>query len=93
MVEPILTLRLIKVSLMILGSVIASLALRGYKRNGSRALLLLSMGFVLITSGSFVAGLLFEFMGFGLLEVFQVEGIMQLAGFLSIIYSIYGRLH
>lgn len=51
----------------------------------------LGLGFALITAGSVAAGVLFEFLGFGLLEVSITEGAVQILGFGLIIYSIYGR--
>lgn len=51
----------------------------------------LALGFGLVTAGSVAAGVLFEFLGYGLLEVSVTEGIVQILGFGLIIYSIYGR--
>ena len=53
-------------------------------------MLFLAIGFVLITIGSVLAGVLFEFLGYTLLEVVTIEASVMLAGFVSIIYSIYG---
>ena len=54
-------------------------------------MLFLAIGFALITAGSVAAGVLFEFLRFGLLEVSIAEAAVQLVGFGLIIYSIYGR--
>lgn len=51
----------------------------------------LAAGFALITAGSVAAGILFEFLNYGLLEVNIAEGVVQLLGFAMIIYSVYGR--
>ncbi len=53
-------------------------------------MLFLSIGFGIITVGSILAGLSFEFLGFTLLQVNIVESLMILVGFIMVMYSIYG---
>ncbi len=90
MVEVLTLLRIIKVTIVILGVLIVYLSGKAFLRNGSRSMLFLAIGFVLITIGSVLAGVLFEFLGYTLLEVVTIEASVMLAGFVSIIYSIYG---
>lgn len=90
MVEVLTVLRIIKVTVVILGALIVYLSGRAFLRNGSRSMLFLAIGFALITMGSVLAGVLFEFLGYTLLEVVTIEASVMLAGFISIIYSIYG---
>ena len=85
------TLRVVKILLVLLGAVVVWLSGQAWRRNKSGAMFFLALGFGLITAGSVAAGVLFEFLGYGLLEVSITEGIVQLAGFGLIIYSIYGR--
>jgi hypothetical protein len=87
----LLLLRIVKILLVLMGGVVVWLSGRAWRRNKSGAMFLLSLGFALITAGSVAAGILFEFLGYGLLEVSITEGIVQLLGFGLIIYSIYGR--
>lgn len=68
----------------------AYLSFRGYRRNGSKSMLLLSFGFLLIVAGSLVAGLLFELIGFELHDSYAIDSMVTAAGFFAIIYSIYG---
>ena len=50
----------------------------------------LAIGFSIITAGSVIAGLSFEFLGFSLRQVNIVESSMILIGFIMLLYSIYG---
>lgn len=68
-------LRVVKV---LLGAVVVWLSGQAWRRNKSGAMFFLSLGFALITAGSVAAGVLFEFLGYGLLEVSITEGIVQL---------------
>ena len=90
MVEVLDLLRIFKVIVVILGGVIVYLAGRAYLRNRSRSMLFLAIGFALITIGSVLAGILFEFLGYTLLVVVTIETSVMVLGFISIIYSIYG---
>ncbi len=87
----LLILRIVKILLVLLGGVVVWLSGRAWRRNQSSAMLFLAVGFALITAGSVVAGVLFEFLGYGLVEVSITESVVQLLGFGMIIYSIYGR--
>jgi hypothetical protein len=69
-----------KVFLLLLGSSIALVALMAYRRTGARLMAFLSVGFALLAVGSFVEGLLFEFLGWDLLTVHLLESIFVLAG-------------
>jgi len=53
-------------------------------------MIFLAIGFALITAGSVAAGILFEFLGFQLIDVEIVESAMIILGFASLIYSIFG---
>ena len=89
--DPLVVLRIVKILLVLMGAVVVWLSGQAWRRNKSSAMLFLSIGFALITAGSVAAGVLFEFLRYGLLEVSIAEGIVQLLGFGMIIYSIYGR--
>lgn len=87
----LIVLRSVKIALVLMGAVVVLLSGRAWRRNKSGAMFFLALGFALITAGSVAAGVLFEFLGFELLEVSITEGVVQLLGFGIIIYSIYGR--
>lgn len=83
-------LRAVKITIVLLGLVLVYLAAKSYRQNGKIEMVFLSAGFALITVGSVVAGVLFEFMGLSLTQVSIVEGLMVVVGFMLIIYAIYG---
>lgn len=88
--QDILLLRALKMVIVLLGTVLVYLGIKGYRRRRSKDMIFLTLGFGLITAGSVAAGILFEFLGFELIEVSIVESIMVIAGFSSLVYSIYG---
>lgn len=82
------------VLILILSLIIIYQAYRGYRRNGSRPLLFLALGVVLLTiaptvvtivSSAFVSPATFGSV------VSPLTGSIRVAGLISIIYSIYGR--
>lgn len=85
-----LILRALKLVIVVLGSVLVYLGAKGYLRTRHKGMVFLSLGFGLITAGSFAAGVLFEFLGFQFVDVSIVESIMVAVGFAILIYSIYG---
>ena len=86
----LLLLRALKSLIGILGLLLAYLSLKAYRKSKSKNMLFLSIGFGIITVGSILAGLSFEFLGFTLLQVNIVESLMILVGFIMVMYSIYG---
>ncbi len=90
MMQDILILRIVKLIIVLLGTVLVYLGLKGYRRNRSKDMIFLAIGFALITAGSVAAGVLFEFLGFQLVDVDIIESVMVVFGFAALIYSIYG---
>ncbi|MFI5450216.1 MAG: hypothetical protein ACHQ03_10700 [Candidatus Bathyarchaeia archaeon] len=88
--QDIYILRFLKLIIVLLGMVLIYLALKGYRKTRRKDLIFLAMGFALITAGSVAAGVLFEFLGFQLVDVEIVESAMIVLGFASVIYSIFG---
>jgi hypothetical protein len=88
--QDIYILRLLKLIIVLLGTVLVYLGFKGYRRTRSRDMIFLILGFGLITAGSVAAGILFEFLGFQLIDVEIVESVMVIIGFGSLIYSIFG---
>ena len=86
----LLLLRALKSLIGVLGLLLAYLSLKAYGKSKSKNMLFLSIGFGIITVGSILAGLSFEFLGFTLLQVNIVESLMILVGFIMVMYSIYG---
>ena len=86
----LLLLRALKSLIGVLGLLLAYLSIKAYRKSKSKNMLFLSIGFGIITVGSILAGLSFEFLGFTLLQVNIVESLMILVGFIMVMYSIYG---
>lgn len=78
-----------KIIALFLGAYIVYLAYMGYRRNASRPLLYVAMGFGLITLGTFVEGLLFVILGSNILAAIATGTIVTAIGFIVMIYSIY----
>ena len=80
---------LTKVVALILGAFIVYLAYKGYKRNSSKPLLYVALGFALITAGTIIEGILYVMVGSELLSAIATGTTVMVLGFVVIIYSIY----
>jgi len=88
--QDIFVLRLLKLIIVLLGTVLVCLAIKGYRKTRRKDMIFLALGFALITAGSVAAGILFEFIGFQLVDVDIVESVMVILGFACLVYSIFG---
>ncbi|MFC7199744.1 DUF7521 family protein [Halospeciosus flavus] len=79
----------VKLLTIALGFLIAYQAYRGYQRNNAQTLLYVAIGFVLISIGGVLEGLLVEVSGFSLVEAGFVASLLVTAGMLSILYALY----
>lgn len=90
-------LAIVKLLILVVGSVVTYFAYKAYDRTQDRSLGLLAVGFGLITLGVLLAGLVYEVasvvtgtdvgLGYGII----VESTLVLAGMLVIAYSLYER--
>jgi len=78
-----------KIVALILGGFIVYLAYKGYKRNSSKPLLYVALGFALITAGTIAEGILYVLLGSELLSAIATGTTVMVLGFVVIIYSIY----
>jgi len=78
-----------KIVALLLGAFIVYLAYRGFRRNRSRPLFYVAVGFALITAGTIAEGLLYVIIGSELLTALAVGTTITVLGFVAIIYSIY----
>ena len=74
---------------LILGTFIVYLAYKGYRRNSSKPLLYVAVGFALITAGTIAEGVLYVVLGSELLSAIATGTAVTVLGFIVIIYSIY----
>ncbi len=72
-----------------LGAFSVYLAYNGYKRNSSKPLLYVALGFALITVGTIIEGILYVMVGSELLSAIATGTTVMVLGFVVIIYSIY----
>lgn len=79
----------IKLVALALGTFIVYLAYKGYKRNSSKPLLYVSLGFALITAATIVEGILYVIVGEELLMALFISTVITVIGFVAIIYSVY----
>lgn len=85
----LLILRVVKIALLGLGGSIAYLAWTGWRRSRDRTMLFLAVGFVLVTAGVLLQGLLFELANFGAFAADLFASVVVLAGFGAILWSLY----
>ncbi len=80
---------IVKMTALILGAFIVHLAYKGYKRNSSKPLLYVALGFAFITAGTIVEGLLYVIFTSDLLVAIATGTAITVMGLIVIIYSIY----
>ena len=83
-------LRIFQIAILILGIIVVYYSQKGYRKTKSRSLLFLALGFVFVTIGAALAGLLFEFLNYDLMVVETIEAGAETVGFALIVYSIVG---
>lgn len=91
MIQLLDLLRILQIIIVALGSAITYLGFRAYMKHQNRGMLFMSLGFGLITGGSSIAGVLFEFLGYSLLQVEVVAALANSIGFSLLVYSIYRK--
>jgi len=83
-------LRIFQIAILILGIVVIYYSQKGYRKTKSKSLLYLAFGFLFVTVGAALAGLLFEFLNYDLTLVETIEAGAEVVGFSLIVYSIVG---
>jgi len=78
-----------KIVALVLGAFTVYLAYTGFRRNRSKPLFYVAVGFALITLGTLTEGLLYVIIQSELLTAIAVGTVITVLGFVSIIYSIY----
>lgn len=79
-----------KIAVMLLGFFIAYQAYLGSKRHDSPAMFYLAVGFVLISIGTAIEGILFEVVELDIFLAGAIQTVIAAAGMLLILYSLYG---
>ena len=86
--QELLVLRILKIIVAVLGGILVYYSAIGYRKRRERLMMLMALGFGLITIASLSAGIFFEFAGFSLIQVSIVEALLIAIGFSIIVYSI-----
>ena len=73
---------------LLLGAYVIFQAFRGYNRNRGASILVLSVGLAFITLGTFVEGILYQFLQWGIIDVHEIESILNVIGFTLMLLSL-----
>jgi len=79
----------IKLFALVLGTFIVYLAYKGYRRNASKPLLYVALGFALITAATMIEGILYVIVQSDLIVALLASTLVTVVGFIAIIYSVY----
>lgn len=75
-----------------LGLLITFQAYKGYREHGSQPMLYVAIGFLFISIGSVIEGLLFDVIGLSIFLSGTIQTAIVAIGMLVILYSLYGNL-
>ncbi len=75
-----------------LGFLIAYKAYRGYRVYGSEPMLYVAIGFLFISIGAIVEGLLFDVLGVSIFVAGTIQTSIVALGMLFVLYSLYGKM-
>jgi hypothetical protein len=78
-----------KVLTLVFGGLISYLAFKAFRRTRSRSLGALSLGFAIITGGTFLAGVFHQLLDADFQTGLLIESALIALGFLVIVYSLY----
>jgi hypothetical protein len=78
-----------KILSLVFGGFITYLAFKAYRKTGARSLGALSLGFAIITTGTFLAGVVDQVLDAGFQTSQLIESALVALGFLVIVYSLY----
>jgi hypothetical protein len=83
-------LLLSEVAIVAMGGVLVYVSARAYRRNKSRSMLAMSVGFAIIVLGSLIEEVSLEVLGYQLVEAHTLENVAVAIGLVILVYSIYG---
>jgi hypothetical protein len=75
-----------------LGLLITYQAYRGYTAHGSEPMLYVAIGFLFISVGSVIEGVLFDVVGLSIFLAGTMQTVIVAIGMLVILYSLYGKM-
>lgn len=74
---------------LVIALVLVMLAYRGFKRNQSKSLLAAAVGFGILGIASLAEGLLYDVLGFSLIEAQAFRSTLTAVGLITLLYSVY----
>lgn len=75
-----------------LGLLITAKAYQGYRAYGSEPMRYVAIGFLFISVGSVIEGILFDVVGLSIFVAGTIQTTIVAIGMLFVLYSLYGRL-
>lgn len=81
-----------KLVTMVLGFLIAHQAYRGYRVHGSKPMFYVAVGFIFISVGAVIEGVLFEVVGLEIFIAGTVQTTIVAIGMIVILYSLHGNM-
>ncbi|MDG5777980.1 hypothetical protein VB773_17760 [Haloarculaceae archaeon H-GB2-1] len=75
-----------------LGLLISYQAYKGYRIHGNQPMLYVAIGFLLISVGSVIEGILFDVVGLSIFQAGVIQTTLVACGMLVILYSLYGSI-
>ncbi len=75
-----------------LGLLITYQAYKGYRTLGSQPMLYVAIGFLFISIGAVIEGVLFDVVGLSIFLAGTIQTVIVAIGMLVILYSLYGRI-
>lgn len=85
-----LLLLLSEAAIVSLCGVLIYVSMRAYRRNKSRSMFAMSIGFVVILVGSLIEEVIVELLRYQLVQAHALENSVVAVGLLILVYSIYG---
>lgn len=80
-----------KLVTVILGLLIAVKAHKGYRKHGSQPMRYVAIGFLFISVGSVIEGILFDVVGLSIFLAGTIQTAVVAVGMLVVLYSLYGQ--
>lgn len=88
MLDSLMLVRIFEGLRVIVGLTIIYFALQAYRRDKSKSMVLLMIGFVLLTTAGITEGVMFDVLHFGVRDAQAARSAVALIGLLAILYAI-----
>ena len=88
MLDSLMLVRIFEGLRVIVGLTIIYFAFQAYRRGKSRSMILLVIGFILLTTAGITEGVMFDILHFGVRDAQAARSAVALIGLLAILYSI-----